>query len=295
MTVPDLLIELARLGGVARHADLISASSRRSLERALADALVVRDARGRYAFPTAFEGLRAARRLSGVASHLSAAAHWGWSMKTQPDLPWVTVPRNRNIDPAARKEAHISWRTVDASDIVDGWVTGPVRTVVDCAVRSPFDEALAVADSALRSGLVAAWDLIEAAAAHPTRGRARVRRVADHACVDAANPFESVLRAICLEVPGLSVVPQMEIAADGFYARVDLGDPVLGIVVEADSYEFHGGRERLRHDCWRYDELVARGWIVLRFAWEQVMFAPDWVRTILVEAVRRAHERAVVA
>ena len=265
------------------------------MDKARASGLVVRDAHGRYAFPTADEGRRAAHRLHGVASHLSAAAHWGWAVKTGPDRPWVTVPRNRNVSAVDQKSAHVSWRRLDARDVVDGWVTEPVRTVVDCAAALPFDEALAVADSALRSGDVTAADLVTAADAHPARGRARVQRVARHASAEAANPFESVLRAICLDVPGLSVAPQVEIVGEAFYARVDLADVRLRVVIEADSFAFHGAREQLRRDCWRYDELVARGWVVLRFAWEQVMFAPEWVRSILVEAVRRAHERALVA
>jgi very-short-patch-repair endonuclease len=295
VSVLDLLAELTRQGGVAGHADLVGAASRRSLERALAEGLVVRDARGRYAFPTADDGRRAANRLRGVATHLSAAAHWGWSTKEPADRPWVTVPRNRVVSAADQKAHHLSWRRLDAVDVVDGWVTGPLRTVLDCASTLPLDAALAVADSSLRSGAVTHDELLRAADLHPARGRQRVAAVARGASAQAANPFESVLRAICLEVAGLEVVPQVEIAVEGFFARVDLADVGLRIVIEADSFEFHGGRDRLRHDCWRYDELVARGWIVLRFAWEQVMFAPDWVRLMLVEAVQRARERALVA
>lgn len=294
MPLLDLLAELARQGGVAGHAELVAASSRRTLDQAVAAGQVVRDGRGRYAFPSAGEGRRAAGRLHGVASHLSAAAHWGWSTKTPADRPWVTVPRNRTVTAEDRGSAHVLWRRLDPHEVVDGWVTGPVRTVLDCAARLPFDEALAVADSALRAGDVRPDELGRAADHHPARGRARVQRVARHASADAANPFESVLRAICHDVPGLDVKPQVEISGDGFYARVDLGDVHLRIVIEADSYTFHGSRDRLRHDCYRYDELVARGWVVLRFAWEQVMFAPDWVLAILTEAVRRARQRALV-
>jgi len=291
----ELLAELTRRGGVAGHADLVAAGSRSSLRRALADAHVVRDARGRYAFPSADDGRRAAHRLHGVASHLSAAAHWGWPTKNRPDRPWVTVARNRSISVGDQKSVHVSWRRLDEVDVVDGWVTGPLRTVLDCAATLPFDEALAVADSALRAGDVTVAELRRAADAHPARGRARVQRVARHATAEGANPFESVLRAICLDVPHLCVTPQVEVADDAFFARVDLADIRLRIVVEADSFAFHGSREQLRHDCWRYDELVARGWVVLRFAWEQVMFAPEWVRSVLVEVVRRARERALVA
>ena len=45
-------------------------------------------------------------------------------------------------------------------------------------------------------------------------------------------------------------------------------------MLEADSFEFHGERAALSRDCERYDELVARDWLVLRFTWEQVMHRP---------------------
>jgi very-short-patch-repair endonuclease len=295
VTVLELLAELTRSGGVAGHGELVAAGSRSALAKVLTDGLVVRDARGRYAFPSADEGRRAAHRLHGVSSHLSAAAHWGWPTKNRPDRPWVTVARNRTVSAADQKALHVSWRRLDEVDVVDAWVTGPLRTVLDCAAALPLDEALAVADSALRAGDVTTAEMRRAADTHPARGRMRVQRVARHATAEAANPFESVLRAICLGVRGLSAVPQVEIAEDDFYARVDLADVRLRIVIEADSFAFHGARQQLRQDCWRYDELVSRGWVVLRFAWEQVMFAPEWVQSILVEVVRRARERALVA
>lgn len=58
-------------------------------------------------------------------------------------------------------------------------------------------------------------------------------------------------------------------------------------MLEADSFEFHGQRAALTRDCERYDELVARGWLVLRFTWEQVMLRPDWVARVIEATVRR--------
>ena len=80
-----------------------------------------------------------------------------------------------------QKTAHVTWRRLDAQDVVDGWVTGPLRTVLDCAAALPFDEALSVADSALRAGDVTASELVDAADRWQARGRARVRRVAANA------------------------------------------------------------------------------------------------------------------
>ena len=69
--------------------------------------------------------------------------------------------------------------------------------------------------------------------------------------------------------------------------RPDLVDELLRIVAEADSFEHHGSRQALAIDCARYENLVAQGWTVLRFAWEQVMYQPDWVRGALSAVARR--------
>ena len=69
--------------------------------------------------------------------------------------------------------------------------------------------------------------------------------------------------------------------------RPDLVDARLKIALEADSFEHHGSRKALVLDCVRYDNLVADGWTVLRFAWEQVMYEPAWVRSTLLAVTGR--------
>jgi very-short-patch-repair endonuclease len=59
-------------------------------------------------------------------------------------------------------------------------------------------------------------------------------------------------------------------------------------VLEADSFEWHGGRTQLRLDARRYNLLVTNGWWVLRFAYEHVMFEPDCVREMVVAMVALA-------
>jgi hypothetical protein len=104
----------------------------------------------------------------------------------------------------------------------------------------------------------------------------------------ADNPFESVLRAISLDVPRLLLIPQVDILSRSRrVVRPDLVDERLRIVAEADSFEHHGSRKALASDCARYDNLVAEGWTVLRFAWEQVMYRPDWVRDCLIAVTQR--------
>jgi very-short-patch-repair endonuclease len=281
---------LARLGGVATWGQLRAAVHWRHVAAALRTGAILRERRGRYVLPTTGPARAAAHRVSGVASHTSAALHWGWKVKTPPERPHVTVRAKRSLRATSREAITTHWRDLAPDEVVDGWVTTTSRTVVDCCLDLPFDEALAVFDSALRCGVRAERVLALASRLGPRQQR-RVLRVARVADGRAANPFESVLRAICSDVPGLSVSPQHVIEDDSFAASVDLADPALKIVVEAESYEFHGTRRQFRRDCRRYTELGARGWVLLRFTWSEVMFEPDYVRRMVALTVASRTER----
>ena len=104
-------------------------------------------------------------------------------------------------------------------------------------------------------------------------GAGQGRRVACQADGRAANPFESVLRAIALDVPGLHLEPQV-VVAESPLLRPDLVDRERRLVLEADSYAWHGSRRAPRQDCRRYNRLVLLGYTVLRFTWEDVMHDP---------------------
>jgi very-short-patch-repair endonuclease len=261
----------------------------RVVDAALDSGAMVRMARGHFTLPTVDAGRAAAHRLSGAASHVTASLHHGWKAKTVGDEPHVTVRRKRSLRPGASDGVVVHWRDLDADDVVDGWVTSPVRTVIDCCLDLPFDEALAVVDSARRCGL-RLRDIEPRAQWLGVRQHGRVMRVVAASSDRAANPFESVLRAIALDVRGLQLRPQVRLRYDDLDARVDLADDALRIVVEADSHEFHTRRRDFDRDCRRYNALVVHGWLVLRFTWEQVMFEPLTVRRALEAAValRRA-------
>ena len=275
MDVSDLLRDL---GGVARRSTLLRVVDRGQLERALGAGRVVRDARGLYALPEADSARRIAARLGGALCLTSAALAHGWPVKTVPDKPHVLVSRGRRLPREARVIAH-----VHIGDAPPG-VTAPELTLLQCLRRLPYDEALAVADSALRCG-VGRGDLDRIAGDARGPGAPRIRRVCAAADARAANPFESVLRAICHDVPGLSVTPQVVITGDAFTVRPDLVDERLWLVLEADSFEWHGKRTALASDARRYNRLVVDGWMVLRFCYEDVMLHPEEVGRILVSAV----------
>jgi very-short-patch-repair endonuclease len=284
-TRPPVIRFVAALGGVARRSELTPRFSSREITAAVRGGILLRDAPGRYALPTADAARRAVRRVNGVAVGRSAAAMWRLPLKTQPIRPEVAVPRGRRVRAEDQQACEVHWRTLDPADVHRGEVTLPLRTVVDCARTLPFDEALAVADSALRSRRVSRRDVVAAASAVPSSGRVRAQRVAREADGRAANPFESVLRAVSLDVPGLRLVPQAPIRSGGRVIHPDLSDAQLRIAVEGDSHEFHTNRRQIDIDCERYDELLLDGWLVLRFSHRQAMDRQSWVASVMARAV----------
>ena len=127
--------------------------------------------------------------------------------------------------------------------------TPPLETILAC--RSlPFDEALTIADAGLRSEMVTRTELVEAADLARGAGAARVRKVARHADGNAANPFESVLRAITIEA-ALRFDVQHPIEVTGMTVHPDLADLEARVILEAASWEFHTGREAQVRDWWR--------------------------------------------
>jgi very-short-patch-repair endonuclease len=189
----------------------------------------------------------------------------------------------------ARRAAELHYYDVLPEDLRDGLATGVELTLTQCLRSLPDDEALAVADSALRHG-VPPSTLRRVALTVNGAGSAKVRRIASTARAEAANPFESCLRHIASTVPGLAVEPQVWLP--GLNARPDLVDTDLGLVFEADSFGWHGDRAALRRDAKRYNAMVVNGWLVLRFAWEDVMFHPEYVRSVLLSVVALVTKQA---
>ena len=270
---------LTRLGGLGDRAALLELTSAKRLRQAVATGKVVRLRRARYALAVAVAGRQEAERLGGAIALRSAALRHGWKVKTPPPLPEVAVGAGRRIAAERRAGVRLLWAEPSHEELATG-VTTPLRTVVDCARHLAFDEALAIADSALRSGKVTRAQLD--AVVPRGAGADRVRRVLRHADRRAANPFESVLRALCLEA-GLEVEPQLAVDMGSWVCHPDLVCGARRIVIEGDSHTFHTEPVAFAQDCERYNTLVLRGWRVFRFTWEHVMRQPAYVRSVLCQ------------
>jgi very-short-patch-repair endonuclease len=275
---------LKAMDGRATWQQLRRLSTQHAVRRALDQGLIVRARRGDYMLPELPRNDAVAARVGGVISHLSAAVDHGLAVLVRPDA----VARHRAAHLLGARPAGATLHyTVLAPQDVRRARTTVLRTVLDCAATLPFAEGLAVADSALREGYLRPEDLAEAAQERRGPGARAVRRVARTADGDAANPFESALRAAVLDAGLTGFGPQQPVPIGGMTLHVDLGDPRRRIAVEADSFTHHGTRTALRDDCRRYDELVRSGWTVLRFAWEHVVLDPAWVGAVVRDTCER--------
>jgi very-short-patch-repair endonuclease len=321
----DLVGILQRVGSSARFADLSGLTTAWSIRTALERGQICRVAKGVYALPEAASDLTVARANGGILSRESAALHHGFQVVTRPLVPHVTIGRtqrrrttdlacilHKTDDPwfggstlggsnptgsavgsdAAGGLGHVPLGFGEANrPSATAWLgkaTSPLRTVLDCARYLPFGEALAVADSAVRSAKVQPEILKEAAQALRGAGRRKAIRVADLLDGRSESALESMLRARLIEAGITGFIPQYTISGDrGFTARVDLANPQLRIVLEADSFAFHGTRAALRKDCRRHVNLAMCGWLLLRYSWEDVMLDDDWVGESLT-AIRGA-------
>lgn len=275
---------LAQHGGTATRAQLLEVITRRRLRSGLKEGQLVRLRRGVYGLPMAEDTARAVE-VGAVLSHRSAALHHGLAVLHRPARPEAVISRARSIP--VPEDLDLRFRTL-ADDDHDGTATSVLRTIIDCARDLPLAESLSVADSALRTGALTRQDLDAAIERLPRTGRSRAARVLRLASGDAANPFESGLRALALEATDEEWLPQCPVTLRSERVlHADAGSPLGRIALEADSHEFHASRSDIVRDCHRYNEMTIAGWVVLRFAWEHVMFHPEWVREVIAWVVRQ--------
>lgn len=143
---------MERRGGVASRADLIAAASRAEVDAALRAGQLVAVGRGRYGSPALDAARASAFARTGVLSLTSAALVHGWEVKAVPEAPHVLVPRKRRIPPHLRDGVVIHRGDLGPDDIAEGIATSRELTLVQCLRQLPPDEALVIADSALRHG-----------------------------------------------------------------------------------------------------------------------------------------------
>lgn len=203
-----------------------SAADKMALGTRLRSGIVISPWRGLFARSEHWDELNAAERCLHVARSLAernptwvfagvtAALAYGFSVSySLLDSNGVRIEtmadrgRSAGVRNGVRRLSYTEDNQWRASGLT---VTSPVLTVFECACRLPFGDALAIADSALRSGLVKGAELESMVdGAGRVRGIRRARRVVQYMDGRAESGGESQTRARMIElgyeVPDLQV------------------------------------------------------------------------------------------
>jgi len=232
------------------------------------------------------EAAAIALRKDAVFSHYSAAALWGLQIAGPwpPDVHTLTIG-DRGGRSAPGIIRHTTQRTVGTGLRHGFRVTDAARTVIDLASVARLDDAVAVADAALRLRLADPAMLRGIAdGLSRRRGVAQVRFAVHHATPLAANGGESKMRVVLIQLGFPPPVLQHAcFDHDGLIGFADAAWPEHRIILELDGVqkyvreEFAQGRDVadiVIAEKAREDRLRALGYTVVRATWDDLLHPP---------------------
>ena len=276
---------IARCGGVARRAELLTMTGMnpRALDREVArlvdSGTIRRPRRGIVALHDAPRARVVARSVGGAVTCVSAAHEWGLPLLAVPSSAHVAVPTSTSgrITSLVPAGTVLHWDSTARPGAGRPDPVGMFRHLVSCL---PLREVVAVADAALRRGLVRREQLEATRPRSSWSDHERLVRAMDPGAQSIAESFARV----ALTSAGLRVQTQVYFPGVG---QVDM--LVEGVVVvEIDGFAYHSGRQEFREDRRRDRELLLEhGLPVLRFGFEDSVHQTAQ----LVEDVRAAVAR----
>lgn len=202
-----------------------------------------------------------------VASHISAAALFGW--RRHPALPHVTVPYGGNTRLTAAVHRSRLDR-VDATVVGVIPATTPARTLVDCAAVVAFGSLCEIVDAAFISGRVrrdAVEQAIERASRRPgRRGIPLLREALDiwRPGIERDSVAEARLFRLLIAwgFPAPVTLHAVRDASGQVLCELDAAWPNQLVALEYDSLAHHGPR-RWARDERRVSAARALGWTVI--------------------------------
>jgi very-short-patch-repair endonuclease len=222
-----------------------------------------------------------------LISHRSAGYLWGL-VEAQPQTVDVTIVGRR-----CRPKQGIRIRQVSEIDDRDVrrkgllWLTSPARTLIDLAAEAGDSELDRLVAEARVQGLLSKGALdaaLERSGRH--RGAAKMRAFlrSEGGPALTRSKAERLMRRLLREA-GLAR-PTANTHAAGY--EVDFLWLQERVIIEADSYRFHGHRRAFERDRRKDMALRDAGYEVIRITWRQLTEEP----LVLVAHVARALDRA---
>jgi hypothetical protein len=222
---------------------------------------------------TALSDLAAAGHL-GLLEHLPLPAHITNRSGRGRGLPGVVAHR----------------RTLGRHDhlIVDGIpCTTATRTVLDCAAAMgirELEDLLLAADSLGKLNRRRLEELLDERSGQP--GVARLRELITDDPADTRSKNERRMLRICRRHGVPVPLTNHPVEAGGRTYLADFCWPELRLIVEADSWRWHGGRLKAEEDRDRDQRLAIAGWRVIHFTRNQIRHEPAEVGRRLLALTR---------
>lgn len=267
---------LSGRGGVAHTSTLGAAGfGTRAIASAVAAGDVARVRRSWIVTPSCPAGQRAAASVGGRLTCVSAAKERGlWTPRADEHHVWVPSTASRLERSGLQVHCATPPIPLPRTDPDE-----PVINVLFHVARClPRVEALAVWESALRSGAVDATILgsVRWGSAHAAAYARTARHLSD-------SGLETHFREL---ITSVGVAIRQQVWIDGHPVDALIGD---SLVVQIDGFAHHRSADR-RRDLRQDARLLLRGYTVLRFDYVQVLFEPEYViETVRMAMAQRRH------
>jgi very-short-patch-repair endonuclease len=226
-------------------------------------------------------------RPDSIPTGLSAAALHGPSPWDEVPLvgdPWLVGRPDRSL--RARFVTHIGIGTVKRSGLV---VADPASTVIDLLRFLSAPDAARVGRAALQRRVVT-LDLLVAAHARLAglRGVGQLAVVIAELVEGTHSEAEHELVFVVRQAGLIGWRANHPVRVGGRQYFLDLAFPESRLAIEVDGRAHHSDPRSFRRDRQRQNDLVAAGWTVLRFTWDDLVADPAGVIGRIVEALARA-------
>ncbi|WP_311446490.1 DUF559 domain-containing protein [uncultured Rothia sp.] len=211
--------------------------------------------------------------FQGVFSHKSAAVLWGLDLLTVPQM-LDAYSRSHCATDRERIHRHKTAISPDEVTRLPGtsiMVTTVARTLQDCARSMPFREAVVLADSIMRRGLLEPCEVTEILLSLTGYGGSAGPLLAQAVDASSESAGESLTRCLLMEHRLPLPVTQYPISCEGRNYRVDFAWPEARVILEFDGeqkYVDHPGRDR--QEAARDRALTRTGWTVVHLTWADI-------------------------
>lgn len=215
-------------------------------------------------------------------------AAWWWGAVPEPPSTWTFVGHSRRRPPAdvrvvdAFVDPQDRWRHRGVPVLSRPWA---VLRAAGARERARAGSGIALIDHAKQTRAVRQVDLQRAFDRHPgcwgsSTLRTLLARTGDGAHSELERLAVSLLRRAGIGGFRPNLLVRLR---DGGSVEIDLAFPDRRIAIELDGYAFHSGATAFRRDLRRLNRLMADGWTVRRFTWDDVVGDPQGFVEAVVE------------